>query len=243
VSHPPLAGRWSALLAVPDPDRAGALAVDLAADGVAVHAAATGDDALAALAGCRPDVAVVDLDLAPAGGLALLGRVRRAGPSDPWDPAMPVLAISGGREPHHAVRALEQGADDVMATPLFYPELLARLRAMIRRTRGSAPGALLHVGPLAIDRRARTATVHGRLLDLPPKELGLLTALACDPRRVVGKDDLLRDVWGYRSPGRTRTVDSHASRLRRRLAARCPEERFVCNVWGVGYRLLPDESA
>lgn len=241
MTDPAITGRWAALVALADPEESMAVARDLVADGAAVLVAASRDEALARLHDARPDVAVADQDL-PGGGLALVAGVRAAGPGDPWDPAMPVLVVSTDPAPHQAVRALDQGADDHLARPLYYPELLARLRLLVRRSRGLSGASAIRVGPLTVDRRARTATVDGQLLGLSAKELGLLTALARDPRRVLTKQELLRDVWGFRSPGRTRTVDSHASRLRRKLAALCPDQRFVVNVWGVGYRLLPDDA-
>jgi DNA-binding response OmpR family regulator len=101
---------------------------------------------------------------------------------------------------------------------------------------------VVRVGPIAIDRNARRASVAERPLELSAKEFGLLLALARDPGRVHTKQELLRDVWGYASHGRTRTVDSHASRLRRKLAAAGAPERYVTNVWGIGYRLLADDG-
>ena len=98
------------------------------------------------------------------------------------------------------------------------------------------------MGSLAIDRHSRRASVGGRVLDLSAKEFALLAALAKDPTRVLTKGELLRDVWGYRAAARTRTVDSHASRLPRKLAAQGGGERWVVNVWGIGYRLLPEEA-
>ena len=100
----------------------------------------------------------------------------------------------------------------------------------------------VRVGALRIDRHGHVATLGGRRLDLSAKEFALLDHLARDPNRVVTKTELLRDVWGYRSAGRTRTVDSHASRLRRKLAAQGGAERWVVNIWGIGYRLLPEDA-
>ena len=140
------------------------------------------------------------------------------------------------------MRGIERGADDYVPKPFHYPEVLARLGALIRRSRGATLREEIRVGALAIDRNARRATLAGRVLDLSAKEFALLSALAKDPGRVLTKGELLRDVWGYRSAARTRTVDSHASRLRRKLAAGGGGERWVVNVWGIGYRLLPEEA-
>jgi DNA-binding response OmpR family regulator len=134
------------------------------------------------------------------------------------------------------VRALERGCDDFLARPFDYEELLARIRAVLRR---SAPPlrAVLRAGPIEVDRTTRRVVVDGRPAALAGKEYELLVKLMSDAQRVFTKEELLREVWGFRSLGRTRTLDSHASRLRRKLQdAGCG--RFVINVWGVGYRLL-----
>lgn len=106
---------------------------------------------------------------------------------------------------------------------------------MLRRSRSLREGPV-RVGALVIDPVRRRVTVDGRDVPLAKKEFALLRALAADPLRVFGKEELLASVWGYRGPSKTRTLDSHASRLRRKLD---PEHgRFVLNCWGVGYRLV-----
>jgi len=134
------------------------------------------------------------------------------------------------------VRALERGCDDFVPRPFDYEELLARIRAVLRR---SAPPEhdVLRAGPIAVDRTTRRVTVDGLPAPLAGKEYELLLRLMADPERVFTKEELLRDVWDFRSTGRTRTLDSHASRLRRKLQGH-GGDRFVVNVWGVGYRLL-----
>jgi DNA-binding response OmpR family regulator len=138
------------------------------------------------------------------------------------------------------VRAFQRGCDDYVPRPFHYDELLARIRAVLRRV---APSTLelLEAGPIRVDRRTRRVYVEGRDVTLSGKEYDLLVALALDPGRVFTKGELLRDVWGFLSPGRTRTLDSHASRLRRKLAAAGGGD-VVLNIWGVGYRLLPDRE-
>ena len=124
-----------------------------------------------------------------------------------------------------------------MARPFHYDELVERIRAVLRRVTPPAPEVLV-AGSIEIDLRARVVRAHGTPVVLSQKEFGLLARLAVDPVRVFTKDELLRDVWGYQAQARTRTLDSHASRLRRKLRAVDPETVFVENVWGVGYRLL-----
>jgi DNA-binding response OmpR family regulator len=218
------------------------LSENLIADRFAPVSATSGEEALGLLAGARPDAAVVDVGLPGMSGLDLVSAIREGGSEDPWDAGMPILLISGQSSPHAAVRGIERGADDWVAKPFHYPEVVARLGALIRRARGVTLREEIRVGPLSVDRHARRATVNGRVLDLSAKEFALLAALAKDPQRVLTKGELLRDVWGYLAAARTRTVDSHASRLRRKLAAHGGGERWVVNVWGVGYRLLPEEA-
>ena len=134
------------------------------------------------------------------------------------------------------MRALDRGCDDFLAKPFAYEELLARIRAVLRRTTPAAH-ATLRAGPIAADLATRCVTVDGVPVSLAGKEYELLLKLMTDPTRVFTKEHLLRDVWDFRSLGRTRTLDSHASRLRRKLSA-AGDGFFVLNVWGVGYRLL-----
>jgi len=107
---------------------------------------------------------------------------------------------------------------------------------VLRRT---APrgGDVLEAGEIEVDRPTRCVRVRGLLIHLPAKEYELLVKLAEEPTRVFTKDELLREVWGFRAMGRTRTLDSHASRLRRKLAA-ATDTPYVLNEWGVGYRLM-----
>jgi DNA-binding response OmpR family regulator len=135
------------------------------------------------------------------------------------------------------VRALERGCDDFLSKPFDYEELLARIRAVLRRT-SPAGHPTLQAGPIVADLATRSVTVDSTPVALAGKEYELLLKLLSDPTRVFTKEQLLREVWGFRSLGRTRTLDSHASRLRRKLAAAQAGGVFVVNVWGVGYRLL-----
>jgi DNA-binding response OmpR family regulator len=138
------------------------------------------------------------------------------------------------------VRAFDRGCDDFLARPFDYEELLARIRAVLRRTTPPAHETR-RAGPIVADLATRCVTVDGVPVALAGKEYELLLELMTDATRVFTKEQLLREVWGFRSLGRTRTLDSHASRLRRKLAAAVPGI-FVLNVWGVGYRLLAEDS-
>ena len=218
------------------------LSENLIADRFAPVSATSAEEAVEVLATARPDAAVVNIGLPGMSGLDLVSRIREGAAADEWDSGMPILLISADAGPFSVVRGIDRGADDFVAKPFHYPEVLARLGALIRRSRGATVREEIRVGSLAIDRHSRRASVGGRALDLSAKEFALLAALAKDPTRVLTKGELLRDVWGYRAAARTRTVNSHASRLRRKLAAQGGGERWVVNVWGIGYRLLPEEA-
>ena len=184
-----------------------------------------------------PDLLLLDLGLPDASGLDVLREIRRAErTTGRYDSELPVIVLSGRASDTDRTRGLEAGADDYVAKPVFIPELTARMRSVLRRRdeRRSGP---IRIGDLAIDPSRREVRVDGAEVTLANKEYELLLTLASDPRRVFTKSELLRDIWGYRTMGRTRTLDSHASRLRRKLD---PEgARFIANCWGVGYRLLP----
>ena len=151
-------------------------------------------------------------------------------------PDCAVIVLGRGDD---AVRALEL-ADDYLARPFVYEELLARIRAVLRRRPPRRD--TIEVGPLLIDRGARRVLVDGRDVVFSHKELTLIATLASDPDRVFTREKLLRDVWGYRHVAPTRTVESHASRLRRKLAA-AGLDGWVVNAWGVGYKLRPTTGA
>jgi DNA-binding response OmpR family regulator len=208
----------------------------LAADRFGVLPAPSASDALRLCRYNHPDLLLLDLTLPDASGLDVLREIREAdGVDSRFDPRLPVIVLSGRTEPTDKVRGLETGADDYMAKPVRYPELRARIGAVLRRSQSLREGPM-RVGALIIDPVRRRVTVDGRDVPLAKKEFTLLRALASDPVRVFGKEELLAVVWGYRGPSKTRTLDSHASRLRRKLD---PEHgRFVLNCWGVGYRLV-----
>jgi DNA-binding response OmpR family regulator len=184
----------------------------------------------------EPDLLLLDLRLPDAPGLDVLHEIRASREeSGRYDPMLPVIVLSGRATDADRVRGFAEGADDYVTKPFHYQELAARIRAVLRR-RSSRREGPRRVGEIFIDPARREVRVKGRRVNLANKEFSLLCALATEPTRVFTKEELLRDVWGFRSMGRTRTLDSHASRLRRKLD---PEAgSYVINVWGIGYRLV-----
>jgi DNA-binding response OmpR family regulator len=214
------------LVAEPEPATRGFLERHLADDGFDVLGAAACAEALELAERARPD-------------LVLLGDTSALEECRSWSREVPLIVIGGpDADAVDRVRAFERGADDFVGRPFLYDELLARIKAVLRRTEPLSADRF-QAGEIEIDRGTRRVTVRGVRIDLPAKEYELLLKLASDPTRVFTKEELLRDVWGFQALGRTRTLDSHASRLRRRLAAE-GDGPFVLNVWGVGYRLLKD---
>ncbi len=228
----------STLLVVEDDDATRTfLADNLQADGHTVIAADCARDAWRLMETKFPDLALVDVGLPDGSGLDLVRRVREAdGVASRVDPALPILVLSGRRAELDRIRGFERGCDDYVAKPFAYAELRARVAALLRRSQRRPAMGRMRIGPLEIDPPTREVTLRGQRVDLSQKEFALLRALAAEPTRVFTKEELLRGVWGFRSLGQTRTLDSHACRLRAKLA--CEGDRFVVNVWGVGYRLV-----
>lgn len=158
---------------------------------------------------------------------------------DRWIERAPVIVI-GRRESDTVdrIHAFRRGCDDYVAPPFDYQELVERIRAVLRRS-GRGLNDVVEALPVRIDTRTRDVRVDGRRVLLAQKEYELLLCLAREPERVFTKSELLRDVWSYRLDGRTRTLDSHVSRLRRKLRDAGAPFDLVENVWGVGYRLFP----
>jgi DNA-binding response OmpR family regulator len=212
----------------------------LAADRFGALAAPTASDALRLCRYNQPDLLLLDLALPDASGLDVLREIRAADGADArFDPKLPVIVLTGRGADDERVRGLEFGADDYLVKPFHYPELRARINAILRRRGGRQDGPR-RVGDLVVDPARRRVWVEGRDERLSNKEFSLLRVLVSDPIRVFPNKELLEEVWGFRTSAQTRTLDSHASRLRRKLD---PEHsRYVINCWGVGYRLIDESS-
>jgi DNA-binding response OmpR family regulator len=223
------------LIAEEDPATRAFLADNLRADGYEVLLADDKPSALAKLDAKRPDLVVCDVN---GDTLDLLDAVRRAdGLAARIEPDTPLIVLTARADELARVRYFDRGCDDVVAKPFSYLELRARVRALLRRSDGrDHRRRIIEIGALRIDTVTREVRIGETTVALSAMEYALLTRLASEPTRVFTKHELLRDVWGFRAQGRTRTLDSHACRLRRKLTG-AGGGHWIENVWGVGYRL------
>jgi two-component system alkaline phosphatase synthesis response regulator PhoP len=199
-------------------------------EGYSVVAASDGEQALVQFDRADPDLVVLDLMLPKMDGFEVCRELRRR--SD-----VPILMLTARSEDVDAIVGLELGADDYVTKPFNPRALVARVKAILRRTSATSRGTRpISVGNLRIDPRRRQAVVGNRQLDLRAREFDLLFALARDPGVVLTRDSLLEDVWGTDFPGETRTVDVHVAEVRKKLGDDGPQ---VETVRGVGYRLVP----
>jgi DNA-binding response OmpR family regulator len=198
--------------------------------GFRVTTAANGADALAIVRSRRPDLIVLDLGLPKMDGLDVTRTLRTQS-------NVPIIMLTARVDERDKLAGLELGADDYVTKPFNPRALVARVKAILRRTEATAKGGRpMEVGSLRVDPRRREATVDGRDLGLRAREFDLLAALARDPGVVLTRDVLLEDVWGTDFPGETRTVDVHVGEVRRKLG---PDGPPIETVRGVGYRLVP----
>ena len=231
---PDYAHRMTRILLVEDDDDIrDALARALRAQGVVVAAVARGAEALGRLNEFSPDAVVLDLGLPDLDGADVLAMIRSL--SD-----VPVLIATARDEESHVVRLLDAGADDYIVKPYSSAQVLARVRAVLRRqgTGVDVPADELRIADLVVDTQGREVRLAGELLTLTRKEYDLLLYLARRPGQVVSKANLLADVWNLPLGGGDRTVDVHVSWLRRKLGESAAEPRFLHSVRGVGVKLV-----
>lgn len=228
--------RPTLLLADDDPTIADSLAPFLERAGFHVLVVSDGASALEKAQSHHPELIILDVLMPRMDGREVLRRLRR---SNVWTPT--ILLTQVGEASERAL-ALEEGADDYLNKPFDPHELLARIRAVIRRAR---PGErsltaawLLTAKDLSLDRRARRATLGGKVLDMTPKALSVLEYLMTHPDEAVSRERLLEVVWGWEYPAGTRTVDTRMAELRRALNDDPAEPRFIETIPGEGYRFI-----
>lgn len=180
------------------------------------------------------DLLLLDVMMPKRDGFAVCQALR----ADPQTEHLPILMLTARQEEIDKVLGLELGADDYLAKPFSLRELLARIKALLRRSQGKEPRreGCIACGPLSIDIAAHQATLAGTALSLTPKEFDLLKLLVTNPGRAFTRDDLLSRIWGYDYAGDTRTVDVHIRHLRGKMAAVPELAAAIATVHGVGYR-------
>ncbi|MET0851640.1 MAG: response regulator transcription factor [Candidatus Rokuibacteriota bacterium] len=226
------------LIVEDEPDIRDLLAFHLGREGYQVWTAASGADGFRMAVRERPDLVLLDLMLPELDGLEVCRRLRR----DPATATTPVIMLTAKGDEIDRVVGLEIGADDYVAKPFSPKELLARVRAVLRRTRPAAPKAEpLSAGTITLDPGTYAVTVGGAPVTLTPKEFDLLRALLDARGRVLSREFLLDRVWGYARAGEieSRTVDVHVRRLRAKLG---DEGRRILTIKNVGYRLEPEAA-
>jgi two-component system response regulator MtrA len=211
-----------------DPLIASSLSRALSSRGYEAPVAGSVAAALEALASGSTDLVLLDLGLPDVDGLTVIGMIRAAS-------SVPIIVLTALDDDPTMVRALDSGADDYVVKPFKPKELVARIRARVRRN--DAPGAdSLNVGPLTIDVAGHSVTRDGQPVNLTPLEFDLLVCLARKPWQVFTREVLLEQVWGYRHAADTRLVNVHVQRLRSKVESDPENPEIVLTVRGVGYK-------
>jgi len=216
-----------------DPTLANFVAGGLREAGYAIDVASNGRAGLDLAIAKRPDAAVIDLMLPELDGLSLIELARRRGLQ------MPVLILSARRSVDDRVKGLQAGGDDYLTKPFAFPELLARVQALLRRSSAAAEPTHLRVGDLDIDLLSRTVTRAGRLIELRPREFSLLEYLARNPGTVLSKTMIQSRIWDYHFDPRTNVVDVLVCRLREKIDREF-EQKLLHTRRGMGYVLTAD---
>lgn len=198
-------------------------------EGWPMLAAKTGEEALALFDAAEPSLILLDIMLPGLDGLEVCRRIRRVS-------SVPILMITAKDEDADRILGLDIGADDYIVKPFSPGEVMARIRAVLRRIPAAAEKEMLVIGELPIHLPSLSVTLSGHKLNLTRREVELLYTLAASPGRVFTRDNLLTIVWGYEFAGNYRAVDSHIKRLRAKLDA-YPHDTFtIATVWGAGYK-------
>ncbi len=204
---------------------------NLTQEGFHVSVAYDGQEALEQARARAPDLIILDLMLPYVDGLEVCRQLRR-------ETAVPILVLTAKDSEHDRILGLDLGADDYVTKPFSPRELVARVRAILRRAgRDRGPeDAPLSSGGLVLDPRTHEVRLHGRPVELTAKEFELLRVLMSHPNRVFTRDFLLERIWGYEYVGGTRTVDMHISRLREKIEDDPAAPTFIVTIRGVGYK-------
>lgn len=235
MTGPSVSGAQLHILVVDDDENLRRLvAAYLEKEGYRVTEAADGRSALAEIRDSMPQLVVLDLMLPGLSGLEIAKQIRAKG-------ATPILMLTARGSEEDVLQGFEAGADDYLVKPFSPKVLVARVRAVLRRSGAESEGTTgrLTVGDLLIDTRAREVLAAGRQVDLTATEFELLRVLADHPGWVYSREELLEAVWGYSYLGDSRLVDVHVANLRKKIGDDSAEPRYIRTVRGAGYKLQP----
>jgi len=220
------------ILIVEDEAKISALLRDyLRKEGHPVTCLARGDQVLPQLRSRMPDLILLDVMLPGMDGMQICREIRKE-----WN--VPIILITARAEEVDRILGLELGADDYVCKPFSPREVVARVRALLRRTRPEAGGRRISAGEISLDPERFLAEVSGHPLRLTPNEFALLGVLAARPGRVFSRSELVTRVQGYEYDGYERTIDSHIKNLRKKIAEVLPGEEIIATVYGIGYKLV-----
>ncbi|MFO7607419.1 MAG: response regulator transcription factor [Desulfurivibrionaceae bacterium] len=199
-------------------------------EGYTIVTAYTGTEALQRVKDEQPDLVVLDIMLPELDGLEVCKRIRQSS-------TIPIIMLTARSEDIDKILGLEMGADDYLTKPFNTRELLARVKAHLRRLEWNSPEQqqCTEAGALVIDHLKRRVTVDGKEADLTAKEFDILATLAANPGRVYTRENLLESIWGYKYFGDVRNVDVHVRRLREKIEPNPAEPEYVMTRWGMGY--------
>jgi two-component system alkaline phosphatase synthesis response regulator PhoP len=220
------------LIVEDEPDLLAGLELNIKAEGFVVLTARRGDEGLEGALRDRPDLVLLDVMLPGMSGFDVCRELRRKG----FD--APIIILTAKSEEVDRVVGLEIGADDYVTKPFGIRELLARIRVRLRRTAQQPSAAFLKFADVEVDFDRQEARRGGQRIDLTGKEFDVLRLLAVNRGRIVTRDRLLDEVWGYEHYPTTRTVDNHILRLRQKLEANPSDPRHILSVYGEGYKFV-----
>ncbi len=219
------------ILIVEDEDKIAALLKDyLEAQGCSVSRLNRGDELVSFLKQKLPDLILLDIMLPGMDGMDVCRDIRKFS-------TVPIIMITARVEEIDRLLGLELGADDYVCKPFSPREVVARVKAVLRRAQPAVKDVVLKAGSIVLHEDTRNVTIGGRELRLTPNEFGLLRLLMANPGRVFSRGELVSRVQGYDYEGYDRTVDTHIKNLRRKISALLPGKEIISSIYGVGYRL------
>lgn len=192
-----------------------------------------GDEAVEKIKRAAPALVLLDIMLPGADGITVCREVRKFS-------EVPIIMVTAKVEEIDRLIGLEIGADDYICKPFSPREVVARVKAVLRRTYPRKAPRRISAGPMVLDEDTRQVNIDGQPISLTPSEFSLLNVLMASPGRVFSRSELLDKVQGYQYEGYDRTIDSHVKNLRKKIAARLPDKDIILTIYGVGYKFSPN---